>query len=93
MLSVNGYRLTTPTLIQLQPGWNQIGFPSLAPQRVDATLADIAGKFDQVRVWDNATQQWRSFVPGDSSSTLTAFQPGDAVWIHATQAATLTIVN
>ena len=93
VLSVNGYRLTTPTVMQLQPGWNQIGFPSLAPQRVDATLADIAGKFDHVRVWDNDTEQWRSFVPGDPGSTLTAFQPGDAIWIHATQAATLTIVN
>ncbi|MDW8268238.1 MAG: hypothetical protein RMN24_03645, partial [Anaerolineae bacterium] len=92
LLRVTGARPTT-TVIHLEPGWNQIGFPALTPQRVEMTLAAIAGRYDRVRVWDNAQQLWREFRPNDPASTLTVFQPGDAIWIHATQPADLTIVN
>ncbi len=79
--------------MHLEPGWNQIGYPALAPQRVEATLAAIAGSYDAARVWDNAAQVWRSYIPGDPGNDLTAFNPGDALWIRATQAADVTIVN
>jgi hypothetical protein len=91
-LQVTGLRPTT-TVIRLEPGWNQIGFPALAPQRVEMTLAAIAGHYDRVRVWDNTQQLWREFRPSGTANTLTVLQPGDAVWIHATQPTYLEIVN
>ena len=91
-LSVSGL-IPTTTVVHLEPGWNQIGYPAAAPQRVEMTLAAIAGSYDKVSVWDNAARQWLTYVPGDEDSPLTHFRPGDAIWIHATQAVDLVIVN
>jgi len=91
-LSVGGL-VPAGTTIHLEPGWNQIGFPASAAQRVEATLAAIDGSYDKVNVWDNIARQWLTFIPGEEDSTLTHFRPGDAIWIHATQPVDLVIVN
>ena len=92
VLNLDGIASTTTT-IPLNPGWNQIGYPSLQTQPVASALAAIAGKYDRVRVWDNAAQVWKYYTPGDPDNTLTQFRPGDAIWIRATEPAYLTIVN
>ncbi|NOZ49716.1 MAG: DNRLRE domain-containing protein, partial [Chloroflexi bacterium] len=91
-LSVFGLRPTS-TVIHLEPGWNQIGFPAAAPQPVESTLAAIAGRYDRVYVWDNVSELWQVYIPGDRNNSLREFHPGDAIWIHAIQAANLIIIN
>ena len=81
------------TIIPLQPGWNQIGYPATVSHSVAALLSGIAGGYDQARVWDNAQGRWLDFTPGDPANTLTHFHPGDAIWLHATRAGTVVIVN
>ena len=91
-LEVTGQRPITTT-IHLRPGWNQVGFPSLAEQPVRAALAGIDGDFDQVAVWDNSQHRWRTWYPGDIPIDLTTLRPGDSLWIHAIRETDLVIVN
>ncbi|NUQ36640.1 MAG: hypothetical protein HUU23_02360, partial [Caldilineales bacterium] len=92
-LTVAGVAPPPVTVIPLQPGWNQIGYPSTLTQDVAALLSALTGGYDQARVWDNDLGRWLYFAPGDGASTLTHFRPGDAIWIHATRAGQVTIVN
>ena len=62
-------------------------------QRGRGLLSGIAGGYDQAWVWDNAQGRWLDFTPGDPANTLTHFHPGDAIWLHATWAGTVVIVN
>ncbi|NOZ72942.1 MAG: hypothetical protein GXP38_13695, partial [Chloroflexi bacterium] len=91
-LRVFGLRPST-TVIHLEPGWNQIGFPSESPQPVASTLAAITGSYDRVYVWDNPSQQWRYFIPGAKNNTLHEFRPGDALWIRAIRPTNLIVIN
>ncbi|HID34559.1 MAG TPA: DNRLRE domain-containing protein, partial [Anaerolineae bacterium] len=91
-LEVSGQRLQATT-IHLRPGWNQVGFPSLADQPVQAALAAIDGDFDLVRVWDNSQSRWRAWRPGEPPSDLTTLHPGDSLWIHVIRETDLVIVN
>ncbi|RME82093.1 MAG: DNRLRE domain-containing protein, partial [Caldilineae bacterium] len=92
LLSVSGI-IPQTTVIPLRPGWNHVGFPALAPQPVEAALAAIAGSYDRVFVWDNGADEWLRYEPNAADNTLTEFRPGDAIWIHATAAVNLSIVN
>jgi hypothetical protein len=91
-LEVPGDRPVTTT-IHLSPGWNQIGFPSLAPQPVASALAGIAGDFDQITVWDHDQIRWKTWRPDAPDNAFDLFQPGDSIWIHILRETDLTIVN
>ncbi len=91
-LEVPGERQTTTT-IHLRPGWNQIGFPSLAAQPVGLALAGIAGSFDLVRVWDNDQMRWQTWRPDALNNDFALLHPGDSVWIHALGETDLVLVN
>jgi len=91
-VDISGQRPVTTT-IPLRSGWNQIGFPSLAAQRVDAALAGIRGDYDKVTVWDNDQSRWLVWLPDAATNPFDSFHPGDSIWIHATRAVDLIIVN
>ncbi len=81
------------TTIHLRPGWNQIGFPSLAAQPVDAALAAIQGDFDKITVWDNDQHRWKTWRPDAPLNEFDNFHPGDSIWIHVIRETDLVIVN
>lgn len=51
--------------IDLVPGWNNFVYTGTSRRVADA-LRTIAGKYSQVLYWDNATGEWKSYVPGRS---------------------------
>ena len=49
--------------VQLHAGWNNFTYTGTARSVADA-LGSIAGKYQQVLQYDNATGAWLSFLPG-----------------------------
>lgn len=49
--------------IQLHPGWNNVTYTGTARSVADA-LSTISGKYQQVLQYDNATNAWLSYLPG-----------------------------
>jgi len=80
-LVLTGYDISS-TSIDLEEGWNLIGYPSLAINDVGTALSSIEGKYDYILEYDADTEQ---FV------TPTEMRPGHGYWIHVTEDATLVI--
>lgn len=82
------------TTINLCPGWNLIGYPSLAMRPVEEALASISGQYSLVRQYraSDATP-WKSYNPNlpPSLNTLVNMEPGYGYWIYMTTAGTLYI--
>lgn len=49
--------------VQLQPGWNNFVWTG-PPREVRAALASIEGKYLHLLHFDNATETWLSYIPG-----------------------------
>ena len=82
------------TSITLCPGWNMIGYPSLAVRPVGDALASISGKYNLVRQYRaGEPSPWKTYNPGvpPNLNTLKDMEPGYGYWIYMTQSATLII--
>ncbi len=74
--------------VRLVPGWNLVSYNSALASPVTNVLAAIKGKYSMVCAY--TTADWRFYDPTNTvGSTLTTFEPGNAYWINATEAATL----
>ncbi len=77
--------------VALQPGWNNFTFTG--PSKAIATaLAGIAGKYDQVLHFDNATGTWLSYIPGQPRylNAIGGLFTYRVYWVHMDEAGTLT---
>ena len=67
----------------LSPGFNLAGWLGATP--IEAATDSIAGQFDAIFTFDNATQSFRSFRPAlPILNTLTELVRGEGVWIIVT---------
>lgn len=82
--------------IQLESGWNLISLPLV---QVDASILEVLysidGKWDIVQYFDplDAGDPWKTYATfkPDSLNDLRSINHRMAVWIHATEACTLTV--
>jgi|GEM_PF-890403 len=78
--------------VELQPGWNNFVWTGPAGE-VSQALAGIAGKYTHVLQYDNATETWLSYIPGQSRFLQDfngLFQFG-IYWIYVTEPVQLTM--
>jgi hypothetical protein len=71
------------TPIDLEPGWNFVGYPSVTTSLIGDALTGVP--YDMVQTYDAFTHQWLSYDPGSySTDTLTQMEMGRGYWIHCT---------
>jgi parallel beta-helix repeat protein len=65
--------------IQLHPGWNLVGFPSLSSKNRTAALNNLSfgNEVDSVWTFNTVTREWKVMDEGDS------LELGRGYWIHA----------
>ena len=87
-LSVTG---STPSKsIDLQSGWNLVGYNSSTSQSVTDALASMTEKF--ISIWAYMDGSWKVYDPNNPGfSDLTTMEPGYGYWINATEACTWTL--
>ena len=71
----------------LARGWNNVSYLGAAAAPADA-LSSINGQYSSVYRWDPITQAYQLYAPSAPAyaNTLTALNPGDAIWLNYTQA-------
>lgn len=82
------------TSINLCPGWNLIGYPSLAIRPVEEALESISGTYTLVRQYRTGeSSPWKTYNPElpPTLNTLNNMESGYGYWIYMTEAATLVI--
>lgn len=69
----------------LMRGWNNVSYLGDAKPPSEA-LASISGQYSAVYRWDPVTQAYQLYAPGvpGFANTLTALNPGDAIWLNYT---------
>ncbi len=82
--------------ISLQQGWNLISLP-VEPESYDVAdvFASVDGSYDLVYVFDAVQGTWLTYdvnVP-PQGNTLTTLDATMGLWVHATQAATLSVLG
>ncbi|MBC7258724.1 MAG: S8 family serine peptidase [Chloroflexi bacterium] len=93
---VAGYN--TQATVRLYPGWNLVSIP-VRPPNTDAAavLASITGHYDMVWAYDAASTSnpWKKYNPDAPpyANTLSNITESMGLWIHATDATTLTLVG
>ncbi len=75
----NGIRPITNQTIQLHPGWNLVGYPSLTSYNRTKGLNNLTFYMEVDSIWtyDATTQKWKWIGPSDY------FELGRGYWIHA----------
>jgi hypothetical protein len=68
------------TVVQLEPGWNFVGYPSITTLPIDSALTGVP--YDMVQTYDAKTDQWLSY--DGSSGSLTQMEMGRGYWIYST---------
>lgn len=73
--------------VQLLSGWNNVSYLGSSATPSEA-LSGISGQYSAVYRWDSAAQSYQLFAPGVPGfvNTLTTVNPGDAIWVHYSQA-------
>ncbi|ODS41296.1 MAG: hypothetical protein A7315_06705 [Candidatus Altiarchaeales archaeon WOR_SM1_79] len=74
-----GIEPTSNQTIQLYPGWNMVGYPSLTNHNRTVGLNNLTfgTDVDAVQWYDAATKTWHDMGPDDF------FVPGRGYWVHA----------
>jgi parallel beta-helix repeat protein len=75
----NGTQPTFNQTIQLHPGWNMVGYPSLSSHNRTTGLNNLTFdiQVDAIQWFDAATKTWYFMGPDDS------FVPGRGYWVHS----------
>jgi hypothetical protein len=76
--------------ISLAAGWNLISLPlQTADTSPDRLLSAISNRYAAIYSFDGTN--YLSYVPGESSNSLTAIEAGRGYWIYMNEAATLEV--
>lgn len=77
-IKVHG-NISGPVAIDLDTGWNLVGFPSMNDRDRNATLNNLEFGTDVDSIWtfDGTMQEWNEMGPSDS------FESGRGYWIHS----------
>ncbi len=76
--------------IDLEIGWNLIGFPGSQPLNIEAALASIAGKYRHVWSYENGI--WTLYIPNEPDfSDLAVMKPGLGYWISVIEPSILSL--
>lgn len=77
----NGYRFSLSD-IELEPGWNFIGYPSDNEYNITLALEDIAGKYERVETYTpvNGTKEWLVHIP-PAAGNLSYMTPMVGYWV------------
>jgi parallel beta-helix repeat protein len=75
----NGIQPITNQTIQLHPGWNLVGYPSLTGNNRTEGLNNLTfyNEVDAILTYNAATHKWKKLGPSDY------FEIGMGYWIHA----------
>jgi parallel beta-helix repeat protein len=75
----NGTQPTSNQTIQLHPGWNMVGYPSLSSHNRTTGLNNLTfdTHVDCIQWYDAFTKTWHFMGPDDS------FVPGRGYWVHS----------
>jgi hypothetical protein len=75
----NGTPPTSNQTIQLHPGWNMVGYPSLSTHNRTTGLNNLTfdTHVDAIQWYDAFTKTWHFLGPDDS------FVPGRGYWVHS----------
>jgi parallel beta-helix repeat protein len=75
----NGTPPTSNQTIQLHPGWNMVGYPSLSTHNRTIGLNNLTfdTHVDAIQSYDSASKTWHFMGPDDS------FVPGRGYWVHS----------
>ena len=75
----NGTQPTSNQTIQLHPGWNMVGYPSLSSHNRTTGLNNLIfdTHIDAIQWYDAATKTWHFMGPDDY------FVPGRGYWVHS----------
>jgi hypothetical protein len=66
------------TNIQLEKGWNHVGYPSVINRDINTALAGV--EYDLIQTYDVASGQWLEW--DGTSGDLTQMELGRGYWIH-----------
>ncbi len=88
--------LATPTLIDVYPGWNLLGYPSRTPRHLNETFDQLIPNFDYIYMY-NATDMtdpwkeytWNSSLPSNQDLNYTSMYYG--YWVYMLNTDTLVI--
>ena len=71
----------------LARGWNNVSYLGTTAAPADA-LSAITGQYSSVYRWDPVSQAYQLYAPSAPgyANTLTALNPGDAIWVNYTEA-------
>ncbi len=77
-----------PNSINLEKGWNLVGYNFMTPRDISSALSPIHGKYDLIYgEYDN--EKWKSYDPEDSDlNDLKKLKPGYGYWIRVTESCT-----
>lgn len=88
--------LGTPTLINLLPGWNMIGYPSTSDRKINDTFSQIVPNFDYVYMYNASDTQdnwkeytWNSSLPSGQDLNYSSRYYG--YWVYMLASDTLVI--
>lgn len=77
--------LKSPTLINLEQGWNLIGFPSINKKDINETFGDLIPRFDYVYMYNSSNLSWNHWTWNTSLTSdqdLEITYPGYGYWIY-----------
>ncbi len=87
-LVIDGAELPLDTPIQLEQGWNLVGYLPQAPLPVPNALASIAGKYDKLLGYSQGATSFYTDLP-PQLNTLNIMERGKGYWIHMMEPGTL----
>jgi hypothetical protein len=79
VFNFNGEKPSSNQTIQLHPGWNMVGYPSLTSYNRTTGLNNLTfdTHIDAIQWYDAATKTWDFMDPDDN------FVPGRGYWVHS----------
>jgi RHS repeat-associated protein len=93
-LTVSGSPITSDRQIELQPGWNLVGWTTIEQRPARDALAGIAPDPQHV-AWGldelDAADPWKFYAFSEAGSDLVEFESGEGYWVHVSNAEALTV--
>jgi uncharacterized repeat protein (TIGR01451 family) len=86
-LPVKGMQVSVDTSLQLQTGWNLVGYLPVTSQPIATALSSIAGQYSAVLGYDGGALSAYPELP--DISTLQTLEPRHGYWIKMNQPGTL----